>query len=331
MFKQITIIGAGLIGSSVARAAKHYGMAEKVVISDADDAVCQRVQELGFCDGVSVDAQAAVAQADLVVLAVPIGAFDAVCLSIRDHLKPGAIITDVASVKQEVIRAFDLHMPEHVDVVPGHPIAGTEFSGPDSGFAELFHGRWCILTPLAETSIKAVEKLTRFWESFGSIIEIMDAKRHDLVLGITSHLPHLIAYTIVGTASELEDDTKSDVIKFSASGFRDFTRIASSDPIVWRDVFLYNKEAVLEILGRFTEDLSAMQKAVRRGDGAYLENFFHENRSIRHAIIEQGQADYRYPDGQAQAGTPPVVEGPQGDDHCDQIEAGQAKKHHSQA
>lgn len=305
MFKQVTIIGMGLIGSSVARALKANNLCDRLIAADVSEDVCARVSALDIADVVTNDLSGAVEDADLVFIAVPVGAMDAVGLAIRDHVKEGAILTDAGSVKGAVVDALDIHLPEHVEFVPGHPIAGTEFSGPEAGFAELFEGRWCILTPLAENNLKAVERITKMWEAFGSRVEIMDIKRHDLVLGITSHLPHLIAYTIVGTASELEDDTKSDVIKFSASGFRDFTRIAASDPVMWRDVFLNNKDAVLEILGRFSEDLTAMQKAIRKGDGHYLHAFFSDTRAIRHAIIEQGQADYRYPD-QVQEGAPPV-------------------------
>lgn len=305
MFEQITIIGMGLIGSSLARAVKKHKLAEKMIAADISQDVCRRVEALGLADAVSNDIGAAVEGSDFVFLAVPVGAFENVGAAIRDHLRPGCILNDAGSVKQAVIRALDLHLPDTVNFVPGHPIAGTEFSGPEAGFAELFEGRWCILTPLAEVSVQAVEKVTNLWEACGSKIEIMDASHHDLVLGITSHLPHLIAYTIVETACELEGDTQSEVIKFSASGFRDFTRIASSDPIMWRDVFLNNKEAVLEILQRFTEDLTAMQKAIRRGDGEHLYRIFSETREMRRRIIEVGQADYAVPGGALTEGTPP--------------------------
>jgi cyclohexadieny/prephenate dehydrogenase len=220
----------------------------------------------------------------------------AVASQFARHLEEGCIVTDVGSVKNSVIKALQPRLPAKVHLVPAHPIAGTEFSGPENGFSELFINRWCILTPQAHTELKAIEKITMLWEAFGSNVEIMDAAHHDLVLGITSHLPHLIAYTIVGTATDLEDDIKSEVIKFSASGFRDFTRIASSDPTMWRDVFLNNKEAVLEMLQRFNEDLTALQKAIRKQDGDYLYRHFAETRDIRNAIIDAGQADYVYPD-----------------------------------
>ncbi len=252
--------------------------------------VCAKVIELEIADYVTNDLKRGVEDADVIILAVPVGAVAAVAKSIAPYVKPGAIISDTGSVKLSVIEAMEPLIRDDLEVVPAHPIAGTEFSGPEAGFAELFDGRWCILTPLDNTSIKAVEVMTKLWEACGAQIEIMDAKHHDLVLGITSHLPHLIAYTIVGTANELEDDIKSEVIKFSASGFRDFTRIASSDPTMWRDVFLNNKGAVLEVLQRFTEDLTALQKAIRKGDGDYLYQRFDETRAIRKEVIDQGQA-----------------------------------------
>jgi len=233
----------------------------------------------------------AVEGADLVILSVPVGAMKGVMQRIAPHLSEGAILTDTGSVKMAVIDSLKPFCRAGIELIPGHPIAGTEFSGPEAGFAELFTGRWFIITPLPNSDLRAVEKLTKLWESFGSMIEIMDPAHHDLVLGITSHLPHLIAYTIVGTANTLEDDIKSEVIKFSASGFRDFTRIAASDPVMWRDVFLNNKTAVLEVLQRFTEDLTALQKAIRQGDGEYLYQTFSDTRAIRKSIIEQGQAE----------------------------------------
>lgn len=289
MFGRITIIGMGLIGSSIARGITKHRLAETLVAADVDAGVCQKVAELRLADFVTQDMAEGVKDADLIILCVPVGAMETVAKTIAPHIKPGAIISDVGSVKGAVVDAVKPYLGQEVEFVPGHPIAGTEFSGPESGFAELFEGRWCILTPLPETGVRAVEKLTKLWERFGSMIEIMDIKHHDLVLGITSHLPHLIAYTIVGTASELEDDLKSEVIKFSASGFRDFTRIASSDPTMWRDVFMNNKAAVLEILQRFNEDLTAMQKAIRQEDGDYLYERFGKTRAIRKAIIEQKQ------------------------------------------
>lgn len=306
MFKQITIIGLGLIGSSLARAAQKETLAEKVVALDSSQDVCDKVMELAIANEATTSTKDAVKNADLVILSVPVGQISKVAEEIGPHLKDGAIVTDTGSVKKAVADAFQEHLPKAVEFVPGHPIAGTEHSGPEAGFPELFHGRWCILTPLPESSIKAVEQVTAFWEACGSQIEIMDVEHHDLVLAITSHLPHLIAYTIVSTATELEDDVTSEVLKFSASGFRDFTRIAASDPVMWRDVFLNNRTAVLEILQRFSEDLTAMQKAIRRGDSDYLYRTFTETRDVRRQIIDLGQADYAAPEGAKPEGTPPV-------------------------
>lgn len=290
MINKVTIIGMGLIGSSLARNIQHHKFVETLVVADINKDVCDKVIELGIGDYVTDDLQRSVEDSDLVVLAVPVGACERVAKAIGPCLKDGAIVTDTGSVKSAVINAVQSHLTGNVEIVPAHPIAGTEFSGPEAGFLELFRDRWCILTPLQETSIKAVEHVTKMWEVCGSKVEIMDAQHHDLVLGITSHLPHLIAYTIVGTANDLEDDLKSEVVKFSASGFRDFTRIAASDPTMWRDVFLNNKDAVLEVLGRFTEDLTALQRAIRKGDGEYLYQKFNDTRAIRKAIIEEGQA-----------------------------------------
>ncbi len=290
MIEKITIIGMGLIGSSIARNIMQKELAATLVAVDRDKHVCETVIDLEIAHYVTDDLVKGVEDSDLVILCVPVGAVENVAKAIGPHLKKNAIVSDVGSVKVSVIESLKPHCRPDIDIVPAHPIAGTEFSGPEAGFAELFEGRWCILTPLPETSIKAVEHVTKLWEAFGATVEIMDSKHHDLVLGITSHLPHLIAYTIVGTANELEDDLKSEVIKFSASGFRDFTRIAASDPVMWRDVFLNNKEAVLEVLGRFTEDLSALQRAIRKGDGDYLYQKFSDTRSIRKEIIDQNQA-----------------------------------------
>lgn len=295
MFEKITIIGIGLIGSSMAHAIKANGLCKKLVAADGSEAVCAKVRELGFADVVTTDIAKSVIGSDLVILAVPVGAVGMVAEQIGPMLAPKAVVTDVGSVKGAVIEAVAPHLPESVDLVPAHPIAGTEHSGPESGFAELFEGRWCILTPPPVASIRAVEKVTQLWESIGAKIEIMDATHHDLVLGITSHLPHLIAYTIVGTADDLEEDIKSEVIKFSASGFRGFTRIAASDPVMWRDVFLHNKDAVLEILQRFNEDLTAMQKAIRRSDGKFLEDAFTRTRAIRREIMGMGPEGYPNP------------------------------------
>lgn len=306
MFKQITIIGFGLIGSSLARAVIEKKLADSIVCVDQDQEVCNKVLAMGLADDATTDPVLGVAGSDLVILCVPVGAMEGVISLISHSLEPGCIISDVGSVKMSVIKTLQPRLPSNVHLVPAHPIAGTEFSGPEHGFAELFINRWCILTPQSHTELKAIEKITHLWEACGSVVEIMDPEHHDLVLGITSHLPHLIAYTIVGTATDLEDDIKSEVIKFSASGFRDFTRIASSDPTMWRDVFLNNKGAVLEILQRFSEDLSAMQKAIRKGDGDYLYRTFSDTRDIRSAIIDAGQADYVYPDEdeEAAAATP---------------------------
>lgn len=288
MFNQITIIGLGLIGSSLARIIKQRGLAGRLIAVDASPEVCQIVERLGIADEASTDARRGVIDSDLVILATPVGVCAHVGAAIGPALKPGAIVTDVGSVKNSIIEMLRPNIPSSVHIVPGHPIAGTEHSGPESGFAELFDGRWCILTPLPDSDLRAVEMVTKFWEACGARIEIMDPAHHDLVFGITSHLPHLIAFTIVGTATQLEDDIKAEVIKYCASGFRGFTRIASSDPVVWRDVFLNNREAVLEILQRFSEDLTAMQKAIRRGDGKYLQDVFARSREVRRAITEMG-------------------------------------------
>lgn len=301
MFKQITIIGFGLIGSSIARGIIAGGLANRIVCADASRAVCDKVKELNLASECFSDVSKSVSGSDLVILCVPVGAMGAIADRIGPHLQPGCIVTDVGSVKGSVMRALQPRLPAKVHLVGGHPLAGTEHSGPESGFAELFHNRWCILTPMMHTELRAVEKLTAFWEALGSNIQIMTPEHHDLVLGITSHLPHLIAYTIVGTATDLEEDLKGEVIKFSASGFRDFTRIAASDPVMWRDIFLNNKDAVLEMLQRFTEDLTAMQKAIRKADGEFLYQRFKETRDIRRAIIDAGQAGYVYPK-QSEAG-----------------------------
>lgn len=294
-FNQVTIIGFGLIGSSIARVLRRDHPVARLVCGDISQEVCDKALALGIADEASTDLTAAVQGSDLVVLAVPVGACGPVAQIIAPGLKKGAVITDVGSVKQAVIAAVMPHLPDYVDFVPAHPIAGTEHSGPEAGFAELFQGRWAIITPLPETPLNAIEKVTKLWEAAGSNIEFMEPRRHDLVLAITSHLPHLIAYTIVGTASDLEDHLKADVIKFSASGFRDFTRIAASDPVMWRDIFINNQEAVLEIVQRFTEDLTGMQRAIRWGDGQALQDMFARTRAIRRQVIDAKQADYRYP------------------------------------
>ena len=295
MFEKITIIGLGLIGSSLARCIRAQNLTKKLVAVDASEDVCAKVKELGLADIVMPDVGKSVIGSDLVILAIPVSAIKGVAEQICPVMAPKSVLMDVSSVKRSVIDTIEPLLPESVDLVPAHPIAGTEHSGPEAGFIELFDGRWCILTPSPHTAIQAVEKVSALWEACGSRIEIMDADHHDLVLGITSHLPHLIAYTIVGTADELEDDIKSEVIKYSASGFRGFTRIAASDPIMWRDVFIHNREAVLEILQRFNEDLTAMQKAIRRADGKYLEEMFTRTRAIRREITEMGPEGYPNP------------------------------------
>ena len=289
VFNRIALIGLGLIGSSIAHAARARGVAKEIAGTARSQKTRTRVKELGFLDKVLETSAQAVKDADLVVVCVPVGASGAIAEEIGPHLKPGAIVTDVGSVKSTVVKAMEPFIPDGCFLVPGHPIAGTEQSGPDAGFPELFVNRWCILTPADKASPEANAKLTQFWQSLGSNVEIMDAGHHDLVLAITSHIPHLIAYNIVGTVADLEEDTRSEVVKYSASGFRDFTRIAASNPTMWRDVFLANKGAVLEMLGRFSEDLSGLQRAIRRGDGETLEKLFTRTRNIRRTIIDAGQ------------------------------------------
>jgi cyclohexadieny/prephenate dehydrogenase len=288
-FKRIALIGFVLIGGSIARAAREQRLAGEIVTTARSAKSRARVKELGIVDLVVETNAEAVDGADLVVLCIPVGACGAVAQEIAGHLKPGAIVSDVGSVKGAVVRDMAPYLPAGVHFVPAHPVAGTEHSGPDSGFAELFINRWCILTPPEGTDPNAVEKLRAFWAAIGARVEIMTPDHHDLVLAITSHLPHLIAYTIVGTADELGQVTSSEVMKFSAGGFRDFTRIAASDPIMWRDVFLANKDAVLEMLGTFNEDLSKLTRAIRRGDGEALFEHFTRTRAIRRGIVEIGQ------------------------------------------
>jgi cyclohexadieny/prephenate dehydrogenase len=289
LFNKIALIGFGLIGGSIARAARAQGLAGEIVTTARSAKTRARVMELGIVDAVLETNAQAVESADLVILCIPVGACGPVAQEIAGHLKPGAIVSDVGSVKGAVVRDMAPYLPEGVHFVPAHPVAGTEHSGPDSGFAELFINRWCILTPPEGTDAAAVEKLRAFWAAIGARVEIMTPDHHDMVLAITSHLPHLIAYTIVGTADELEGVTQSEVLKFSAGGFRDFTRIAASDPTMWRDVFLTNKDAVLEMLGTFTEDLSKLTRAIRRGDGEALFEHFTRTRAIRRGIVEIGQ------------------------------------------
>ena len=288
-FERVALIGVGLIGSSISHACRRRGLAGEIVGAAQSEATRRKALELGLVARAEADAAAAVAGADLVVLCAPVGAYARIAAQIGPHLAPGAILTDVGSVKAAVVRDVAPHVPTGVHFVPGHPIAGTEQSGPEAGFAELFDGRWCILTPPPGTEQDAVARLVTFWRALGSEVEIMTPEHHDMVLAITSHVPHLIAYNIVNTAEHLERVTNSEVIKFSAGGFRDFTRIAASDPVMWRDVFLNNKEAVLEMLGRFSEDLTALQRAIRFGDGETLERVFTQARAVRRSIIAAGQ------------------------------------------
>ena len=287
-FARVAIIGMGLIGSSLARAVREAMPTVQLTVSDASAAVRERVAELGIADDVADGAGAAVVDADLVILCVPVGAMAEVAAEIGPELAPYTVVSDVGSVKESVLKVLGAALPG-VHVIPAHPVAGTEKSGPDAGFSSLFKGRWCIITPPPRADEVMVERLSEFWRRLGAKVDLMDAPHHDRVLAVTSHLPHLIAYSIVGTASDLEQVTKAEVIKYSAGGFRDFTRIAASDPVMWRDVFLNNREAVLELLGRFTEDLVALQRAIRWGEGDTLENLFTRTRAIRRQVIDEGQ------------------------------------------
>ncbi len=289
-FDRVALIGIGLIGSSLARALRRDSPATTIVACARRAETLATVRRLELADETTDDPAAAASGADLVVIATPLSAYAEIGRRIAPALKEGAILTDVGSVKQAVIRDLAPNVPPGVNFVPGHPVAGTEHSGPEAGFAELFRGRWCILIPLPETAPEAVADVARMWERVGMRVVTMSADHHDKVLAVTSHLPHLIAYTIVGTATDLEDSLKSEVIEFSASGFRDFTRIAASDPVMWRDVFLNNREAVLEILQRFNEDLTALQRAIRWGEGDKLQDLFTRTRAIRRSIIEAKQA-----------------------------------------
>ncbi len=288
-FDRIAIIGMGLIGSSIALAVREKKLAGHITAIDSSAAVTKRVKELSFADTATPNAAKGVEGADLVILCIPVGVNGKVAKAMAKGLKAGAIVSDVGSVKGAVIKAVQPHLPDGVHFVPAHPVAGTEHSGPDAGFASLFDGKWCILTPPEGTDSAAVEKIEAFWKAIGSKVEIMTPEHHDLVLAVTSHIPHLIAYNIVGTADDLEAVTKGEVIKFSAGGFRDFTRIAASDPTMWRDVFLHNREAVLEVLGRFQEDLFSLQRAIRWGEGDKLFDLFTRTRAIRRGIIQMGQ------------------------------------------
>jgi cyclohexadieny/prephenate dehydrogenase len=291
IFDTIAVIGCGLIGGSIVRAARQTGAAGTIVVAE-QGAARVRVEELGIADRVTSDLADAVRDADLVIFAVPVGAIGAAAAEAAPAYKRGAIISDVGSVKAAAGQAMRDSAPAGVFVIPGHPIAGTEHSGPDAGFAELFQNRWTILTPSDSADpayLAATDKLEAFWTALGARVDRMDEQHHDLVLAVTSHLPHLIAYNIVGTAADLEEVTQAEVMKYSAGGFRDFTRIAASDPVMWRDVFLNNKDAVLEILGRFTEDLQALSRAIRWGDGDKLQELFTRTRAIRRGIIDAGQ------------------------------------------
>jgi cyclohexadieny/prephenate dehydrogenase len=290
IFDRVAFIGIGLIGASMALAMRRGGLARSMIACARRPKTRKTALDLGIVDEVTKSYAEAVTGADLIVIATPVGSNGAIAKAIATHLKPGAVVTDVGSVKQAVVDVVAPHIPAGVHFVPGHPIAGTEHSGPEAGFAELFEQRWTILTPLPRTSPKATAKVADLWRKIGANVATMQPQHHDMVLAITSHLPHLIAYTIVSTATDLGGDLKQEVIKYSASGFRDFTRIAASDPVMWRDIFLNNREAVLEILLRFTEDLTAMQRAIRKGDAKLLEDSFTRGRGIRRGIIEAKQA-----------------------------------------
>lgn len=289
MFDRIALIGIGLIGSSLARVIRREGLAGEVVVSTRSPQTLARAQELGLGDRFVADPAEAVRDADLVIVSVPVGSSGEVAAAIAPALKQGAIVTDVGSTKASVIAQMQPLIPAGVHFIPGHPLAGTEKSGPDAGFAELFENRWCILTPIEGTDPAAIERLATFWRACGSNIDTMDPQHHDMVLAIVSHLPHIIAYNIVGTADDLQNVSKTEVIKYAASGFRDFTRLAASDPTMWRDVCLHNKDAILEMLARFSEDLSSLQRAIRWGDGDKLFDLFTRTRAVRRSIIDAGQ------------------------------------------
>jgi cyclohexadieny/prephenate dehydrogenase len=290
LFDRVALIGIGLIGSSLARVLRRDSPRTRIVACARRAETLEAVRRLGLADETTDDPAAAVAGADLVVIATPLSAYAEIGRRIAPALRDGTIVTDVGSVKGAAIAALQPELPARVHFVPGHPVAGTEHSGPEAGFAELFDKRWCILTPSPQTAPDAVAKVTALWEGAGMRVATMAADHHDKVLAVTSHLPHLIAYTIVGTATELGEDLGSEVVSYSAGGFRDFTRIAASDPVMWRDIFLANQEAVLELLQRFSEDLTALQRAIRRGDGETLHNWFTRTRAMRRSIIEADQA-----------------------------------------
>ncbi|MGD1877834.1 MAG: prephenate/arogenate dehydrogenase family protein [Kiloniellaceae bacterium] len=316
LFKKVALLGAGLIGSSLAWAIRERGLAEHVAAYSRRAETREVIDILGFADSLHAEPGGAVAEADLVIFCVPVGANPALAEAAGPHIAKGAIVTDGGSVKQAVIRDIGPYLPDGVDFIPGHPIAGTEHSGPEAGFGDLFEQRWSIQTPEPGTPEAATEKLTAFWQRCGSTVQIMDAGHHDKVLAITSHLPHLIAYTIVGTAVDLEESTRAEVVKFSAGGFRDFTRIAGSDPVMWRGVFLNNREAVLEMLQRFSEDLTLLQRAIRWGEGDVLESLFSRTREIRRGVIEAHQAgsfDAREPELSGLKGSVPGTASPDED------------------
>ncbi|MBT07372.1 MAG: cyclohexadienyl dehydrogenase [Rhodospirillaceae bacterium] len=290
LFDRVALIGAGLIGSSLGRAIRQEQLAKSVAAYSRRSDTRERLSHLGIVDNVAKSIKEAVDDADLIIISVPVGASEDVAKKLGPHIKPGAIVTDTGSVKEAVIRAVVPHLPNSANFVPGHPIAGTENSGPEAGFASLFEGRWCVITPTNDTNQSAIDKVTNLWQRMGSKVDIMSAAHHDKVLAITSHIPHLIAFNIVGTVADLEDDTKMEAVKYAAGGFRDFTRIAASDPEMWRDVFMENREAVLEMLGRFSEDLSALQRAIRRGDANSLETKFTRTRDLRRRVIDAEQA-----------------------------------------
>lgn len=288
IYKSILIVGGGLIGSSLARAAKHFGLADHIAMSDTNPDVVSAIKALDIADSVDVNAASLTPDADLILLCMPVGAMGAAAKAIIPHMKPGAVLSDVGSVKGMVIDAIEPHMRDDIELIPGHPIAGTENSGPQAGFATLFEKRFCILTPRDETSQGAAQ-LKAFWEGLGSEVAFMSAQRHDTVLATTSHLPHLLAFALVGTAMDMERVTDNDVVKYSAGGFRDFTRIAASDPIMWRDIFLGNKQAVLDVVDRYIEDLSAIKRAIRWDEADALEQRFAKTRDIRRYIVDAGQ------------------------------------------
>ena len=289
LFNKVAFIGIGLIGSSIARVMRRDGLARSIVACARSDETLKTVLQLNLADEVTNEPAVAAQNADLVMICTPVSTYGTIAEAIAPSLKPGAIVTDVGSVKASAVTAITPHLPEGTHFVPGHPIAGTENSGPESGFDTLFEGRWFLITPPPGTDQAAIDKVAELWKRAGSNIDFLEPEHHDRVLAITSHLPHLIAYTIVGTATDLEDHIKSEVVKYSASGFRDFTRIAASDPVMWRDIFIANRDAVLEMLGRLSEDLSSLQRAIRVGDGDTLEALFSRTREIRRGVVEAGQ------------------------------------------